>query len=254
LASSEIVFNEQSRILYYGLDNAGGTTTNIIPIGGTGAFLPLATGGTVSGNVKISVADAALGLLLNGATKGVRFIASASGFSIEGVDNTGVGSYQPLTLFGSALNFGAPATFTSTVAHNTGVNFGSLVAPGGVADLSRHLALYGSTYGFNVTGNRLNHVAAAGAANMFTVGATDIAGIGIAGLTMYGATDVTLARDPQQASHAVWRSYLDANYSTNTQGNALAAARHGRCGAGLHVLLRGAEGRDANQRSGQHRG
>jgi hypothetical protein len=36
LASSEIAFNEVDRTLYYGLDNAGGPTTSIIPIGGTG--------------------------------------------------------------------------------------------------------------------------------------------------------------------------------------------------------------------------
>jgi hypothetical protein len=46
-----------------------------------------------------TVADGQQAALFNGASKGVRFIPTASAFSIEGVDQTGVGSYQPL-LFG----------------------------------------------------------------------------------------------------------------------------------------------------------
>jgi hypothetical protein len=69
------------------------------------------------------VADAALGLLVNGATKGVRFVASATNMSIEGVDNTGVGSFQPLRLFGTSISLGAATTVSarlSTMASTTG--------------------------------------------------------------------------------------------------------------------------------------
>jgi hypothetical protein len=55
LLSSEVAFNEVDRTLYYGLDNAGGVTTNIIPIAGSGAFLPL-SGGRLSGGLSFGVA------------------------------------------------------------------------------------------------------------------------------------------------------------------------------------------------------
>jgi len=70
-------------------------------------------GDTMTGNLKISVADSALGLLVNGVTKGARFVASAGGFTIEGVDNTGVGSYQPLTLSGSSITLGQNTTLAA---------------------------------------------------------------------------------------------------------------------------------------------
>ena len=41
-----------------------------------------------------------------------------------------------------------------------GLNMGSAVAPGGVLDLSRHLSLYGTQYGFSITGGTLNIVSA----------------------------------------------------------------------------------------------
>jgi hypothetical protein len=55
LLSSEVAFNEVDRTLYYGLDNAGGVTTNIIPIAGSGAFLPL-SGGRLSGGLSFGQA------------------------------------------------------------------------------------------------------------------------------------------------------------------------------------------------------
>ncbi len=130
LAAAEIAFNEQDNVLYYGGGNSAGAATSIFSIGGPGAFLRLA-GGTLIGNLKISVADAQLGLLVNGATKGARFVASASGFSIEGVDNTGVGSYQPLTINGSVVNLTAPTTISSSLAVTgavSGAGFTSLFA------------------------------------------------------------------------------------------------------------------------------
>lgn len=42
-------------------------------------------------------------VLLNGLTKGIRFVFGPGTSTIEGVDNTGSGSYQPLTLGGSVV-------------------------------------------------------------------------------------------------------------------------------------------------------
>jgi hypothetical protein len=78
------------------------------------------TGDTMTGNLKISVANGALGLLVAGPTKAARFVSSAGGFSIEGVDQTGVGSYQPLSLMGSAININAPVTVLANTTFTLG--------------------------------------------------------------------------------------------------------------------------------------
>jgi hypothetical protein len=52
LAAAEVAFNEQDNVLYYGRGNSGGTATQIIPIAGPGAFLPLA-GGTLTGDLTL---------------------------------------------------------------------------------------------------------------------------------------------------------------------------------------------------------
>jgi hypothetical protein len=41
--------------------------------------------------------------IISGATKAIRFGMSAAGSTIEGVDSTGTGSFQPLTINGSTL-------------------------------------------------------------------------------------------------------------------------------------------------------
>lgn len=52
LENAELAFNEQDSILYYGegTGGAGGTATQVISIGGAGAFTTLATNQTISGN------------------------------------------------------------------------------------------------------------------------------------------------------------------------------------------------------------
>ena len=82
------------------------STTGLITSGGLTASGVI----TANGNLKINAADGVLGFLQAGATKVLRFVANSIGFSIEGVDNTGVGSYQPLTLKGSTLTFSGPIT------------------------------------------------------------------------------------------------------------------------------------------------
>ena len=75
-------------------------------VGGSG-YLPL-TGGTITGVLSISVADQVLGFLYRGATKGIRIVTQSNGSYIEGVDNTGSGSYEPLFLGGSYVYLSSP--------------------------------------------------------------------------------------------------------------------------------------------------
>jgi hypothetical protein len=52
----------------------------------------------VADTLTITVADGTTAFLARGVTKGVRIVPGATSVAIEGVDNTGVGSYQPLTV------------------------------------------------------------------------------------------------------------------------------------------------------------
>ena len=53
LSAAEIAFNEVDNTLYYGRGNSGGFATNVIPIAGGGAFLPL-SGGTLQGPLALA--------------------------------------------------------------------------------------------------------------------------------------------------------------------------------------------------------
>jgi hypothetical protein len=66
--------------------------------------------------------DTTVGLIA-GATKGIRFVASASTSSIVGVDNTGAASYQPLSIGGSALDFSLNGS-TAMTLNATGLGVG----------------------------------------------------------------------------------------------------------------------------------
>ena len=65
--------------------------------------------------------DVADAVVFSGATKGIRFGFTSTYSVIEGVDSSGVGSYQPLFLNGTTIGLSAPltgttATFTGNVA------------------------------------------------------------------------------------------------------------------------------------------
>ena len=75
---------------------------------------------SVNGLTALTATDGVTTALMRGATKGVRFTPSASVFTIEGVDNTGVTSYQPLTIGGSTLLFTVSATEIARLT-NTGL-------------------------------------------------------------------------------------------------------------------------------------
>lgn len=78
LANAELAFNEQDNVLYYGkgMGGAGGTATQVIAIGGPGAFLPLT-----------DTAAAAQKLINARTINGVSFDGSAN-ITINAVDST----------------------------------------------------------------------------------------------------------------------------------------------------------------------
>lgn len=86
-------------------------------------------------SVFIPSTDNSNALTISGGTNGVRFVPHSGAFTIEGVDNTGVASYQPLTLGGSSLQFqnsGSPLPVGSLgIASTLGtvINDGAYVTP-----------------------------------------------------------------------------------------------------------------------------
>ena len=70
-----------------------------------GAFLPL-SGGTLTGKLIVRFPDdPQFQALFAGTSKGVRFVTTSLGASIDGVDMTGIGTYQQLAVGGSTLAF-----------------------------------------------------------------------------------------------------------------------------------------------------
>lgn len=61
---------------------------------------PSAAGATLDVTLRT---DTAAGVLFHGGSYGLRFGANGTGIALEGVDNTGVGSYQPVKLGGSTV-------------------------------------------------------------------------------------------------------------------------------------------------------
>ena len=77
--------------------------------------------------LRVSSSDSSSNVLFNDATKGIRFGNGASGSAIEGVDSTGVGTFQPLTVGGSTLNFSISGVTKATI--DSAGNLGLGVTP-----------------------------------------------------------------------------------------------------------------------------
>ena len=110
-------------------DGAGGTRMTLNSTGlGVGVASPLYklhVNGTDTTNV-----------LFNGVTKGVRFAASASKFSITGVDNTGSATFQPLAIGGASLEFQIASTTQMTLDASANLLVGTTSSNGSISNAS----------------------------------------------------------------------------------------------------------------------
>lgn len=101
---------------------AAGTAANYFAGATTFADTLTVSGTSTLGVTRVSGADGGsppqFGVA--GTTRGVRILTSSYGTAIEGVDNTLVGSYQPLNIVGSALGFYTTASNGVTIG--TGLN------------------------------------------------------------------------------------------------------------------------------------
>lgn len=84
------------------------------------------------------------------------------------------GSLKTIALLETAQAFTASQQFVGTT-------FGSTLAASST-DLSKHIALYSTTYGFGITSNRLNYVVPTGANHAFVINGVDIAFIDGSGM------------------------------------------------------------------------
>jgi hypothetical protein len=130
------------------------------------------TTGTYTGLLRSISADGVTGLLANGASKGVRFVPSNFGFTIEGVDHTGVGSYQPLTIGGSTVTLGTSGTTAMSITGTSTAFSGGIT--GTTAAFSG--AVSGTTGGFSV-GVSTPNINTSGATNSVGVQRRDNAAI-----------------------------------------------------------------------------
>jgi len=121
------------------------------PTGATGAVGTMAAGNGIQ-----IVGNTVSWINLSGYVKGNGANLPTASATIPSTDITGLGSM--------AVQPASNVAITGGVAALSSLSFGSTVASG-VTDLSKHIALWSSTYGFSVTSNRFNYVAPTGASH-----------------------------------------------------------------------------------------
>lgn len=132
-----------------------------------------------------------------------------SNFGLDAYNDAGSFLFNVVTFTRAtgATALGGPLTVAGTTALN-GASFGSVIGAGST-DLSKHIALYSTIYGFSVTTSRLNYVAGSAASHVFVLGTVDTATISTTGLAMAATKTLTLAQDPTAALHAATKQYVD---------------------------------------------
>ena len=96
------------------------------------------------------------------------------------IQATGAG--QTLALSGTAgISLLSASSHTGAATFSAGIGFGSQTGASNT-DLSKHIALYGTTYGLSVTGSRLNIVAPTGSSVFFVNNGVDVGSVTSTGL------------------------------------------------------------------------
>ena len=114
----------------------------------------------------------------------------------------------------STINGAAIGGSTPAAGAFTSVSLGAVAAPGGVTDLSRHIALYSNQAGFNITASRVNYVAPAGNAHTFVVNAIDVVSVASTGMRVIGNVGFN-------NTAPVAKPTLSGAWAGNTAGKAL---------------------------------
>jgi hypothetical protein len=117
-------------------------------------------------------------------------------FTVNGLQMTG------------ALTVSGPATFNGLLTANVGLSFGNAVG-GSIYDLSKHIALFSTSYGVGVSSGRLNLVAAAGGVIGLVIAGNDVLAAAGGNVNVY--QPLLLAADPTAALQAATKQYSDRN-------------------------------------------
>lgn len=144
----------------------------------SGAYLPI--DGTAVAATKLATAR----------TFSITGLATASGVNFDGTGNVAlnvtalnVPSALGYTPANDALVMHLAGTETATGAKGFtgGINFGSQT-DSSASSVAKHIALYGTTFGFGITSARLNYNADSGSSHVFLVGGSDVASISSTGV------------------------------------------------------------------------
>jgi hypothetical protein len=118
LENAELAFNEVDDVLYYGegTGGVGGTATTVIAIGGSGAFVTLASDQTISGNKTING-----NVIINGTTSVATPTANAHAATKLYVDTAVSSASSTFTAAGDTGNVSISGGDTFTIAGGTGL-------------------------------------------------------------------------------------------------------------------------------------
>ena len=199
--------------------------------GGYGGFTFIETDGTTDVQLldidRTSMTVSISTGLWGAANYGKQLIIQGNGTNPSiGIADSAGANYIALTNGGGRLIFSKMGLLTATTGqvnlmtvdsvgttfHTGGIAFGN-VAVATATDLSKHIRLYATTFGFSITGSTLN-VVSGGNIGMWATGAGRVANFNVNGLTMDAAKHITLSGDPTAALHAATKQYVD-NHSTN---------------------------------------
>jgi hypothetical protein len=117
--------------------------------------------GTNSPGAKLHVSqgDTSVGALFNGTTRGIRFGFDATSSIIEGVDNTGVSSFQPLTVGGVDVRFTTSGTERVRIDSSGNLLVGATSVTGLVTSQRNTAGGYSAAFGARAIGTANSQVA-----------------------------------------------------------------------------------------------
>jgi hypothetical protein len=197
----------------------------------TAAGVDIATKANIAGGNAFTGNQSISGTL--GVT-GASTLAATGVTTLTGSGAASFGSTMSVTAavtFSSTLAVTGVSTFTDDIVANGGITMGSTLAAS-TTDLSRHIELYSTTYGFNVTTNRINYNVPTSAAHSFRINGSGILTIAATELTVAAAASISVgslflgALDDGTVNNA-YLSWSTGNSmsirtgvaSTSTQGN-----------------------------------
>lgn len=162
---------------------------------GAASDLTVATNTAFSSNISLAGSNNSLGSISNVFATGsntlnrVMMSNNVSGrlyfgnlnTEIQAIDGTGSGLDADLVDGLHAASFAQVSGGANAVFANA-ISFGSALASSN-SSLTRHVSLFSTTYGFNVTSSTMNYVAASGATHQFIINTTPVLKANVAAIT-----------------------------------------------------------------------